>query len=304
MGELFTIVLRFALYLDLMLLFGLALFSLYGLPTHERPAGFDRALRVSVPLALILSCGALLQLTLSMTGATALAELDLATMRMLVLETDAGQMWLLRLTVLLSAALLVSGPLRSGARRIALSVFAATALATLAWNGHGAMDEGARRYLHLGSDILHLLAAGTWLGALAAFNLWLHDRHLAESRRLPDLLRALKGFETVGGLIVAALIVTGLLNYWLIIGPDPRPLVEGSYGGLLLLKLLLFAGMLGLAALNRFHLVPRLQRALKNGSVTEALGALRRSLLMELSLALLIIALVAWFGTLSPRSSF
>jgi putative copper export protein len=53
-------------------------------------------------------------------------------------------------------------------------IASAVALATLAWTGHGAMDEGAKGWAHLLADILHLLAAGAWSGRCLALScLWL-----------------------------------------------------------------------------------------------------------------------------------
>ncbi len=66
--------------------------------------------------------------------------------------------------------------------------------------------------------------------------------------------------------------------------------------------MVLFAGMLVLAALNRFHLGPFfLERSLQDGQYTTAANALRRSVVVELVAAVVIIGLVAWLGTLSPE---
>jgi putative copper resistance protein D len=59
--------------------------------------------------------------------------------------------------------------------------------------------------------------------------------------------------------------------------------------------------MIALAALNRFHLSPLLERSVQNGEYSVAASALRRSLAFELSMAIVIVALVAWLGTLSPE---
>src|SRR3546814_18790272 len=50
-----------------------------------------------------------------------------------------------------------------------MAVSSGVGLATLAWAGHGAMDDGVRGYIHLASDVMHLWAAGAWIGALVAF---------------------------------------------------------------------------------------------------------------------------------------
>lgn len=70
------------------------------------------------------------------------------------------------------------------------------------------------------------------------------------------------------------------------------------YGHLLLAKLALFAIMLMLAALNRYVLTPALIRrtAIEPGSLRH----LRLSVRLELGLIAIILALVAYLGTLDP----
>lgn len=57
-----------------------------------------------------------------------------------------------------------------------VTALSGVALATLAWTGHGAMDEGSRRFWHFATDIVHLFAAGGWVGALVAFALLLRAK--------------------------------------------------------------------------------------------------------------------------------
>jgi putative copper resistance protein D len=59
--------------------------------------------------------------------------------------------------------------------------------------------------------------------------------------------------------------------------------------------------MLMFPALNRFHLSPLLERSIQTGTHTVAINALRRSVILELSVAVIIMGLVAWLGTLSPE---
>ena len=116
--------------------------------------------------------------------------------------------------------------------------------------------------------------------------------------------RALHGFGTVGTIVVAALIVTGLINAWLLVGPDHvGALGTTLYGRLLLAKLALFAAMLGLAALNRFRLTPRFKASIAAADHSSAMGALRGSLAIETACIVAILALVAWLGTLEPPAS-
>ncbi|MNP14848.1 Copper resistance protein D [compost metagenome] len=163
------------------------------------------------------------------------------------------------------------------------------------------MDEGSRRYWHFLADILHLLAAGAWLGALLAFALLAQTRALITEAHIRLLARTVKRFEPVGALIVVIIGVTGVVNYLFIVGPQLEEVLPSHYGILLAIKVLLFAGMLVLAALNRFHLGPLLERSLREGHYRTAAHALRRSVVVEMAAALLIVGLVAWLGTLSPE---
>src|SRR3546814_19905008 len=69
-------------------------------------------------------------------------------------------------------------------------------------------------------------------------------------------------------------------------------------------KLALFGGMLGLGALPRWPLVPRLGRALTSGDSAQAARALRQSVTAEAALAILIPIVVSVLGTLSPEHLF
>jgi putative copper resistance protein D len=303
MSELANIALRFALYTDLMLLFGLALFGLYSLKGQERICG------AVLPFRSLLTGAAILGALLSVAGMVLLAsnmsgESDLAALRphieMMVLETDVGLACRVRITGLVVAGIAVMF-IRS-APTVGLwvaAVLGGVALASLAWSGHGAMDEGV---WHFTADILHLWAAGAWLGALAAFVLMSQTSFLQTEESVRLLARAVSRFEKVGALIVAVIAVTGVVNYLFIVGPELDEVFLGTYGILLFIKVALFAGMLVLAALNRFHLGPLLERSLRKGQYQVAVIALRRSVMMELFAAMLIVGLVAWLGTLSPNT--
>lgn len=305
MSDWINIALRFGLYVDLMVLFGLGLFGLYSLKGRERVSG------VVLPLQSILLGTAVLGLLLSVTGMVTMVsamsgESNLAELRphieMMVVETDTGLAWVVRIVALVAGGLAAMLNQRTpGFSLLIASSAGAIALASLAWSGHGAMDEGSRRYWHFAADILHLLAAGAWLGALVAFALMAKINALQTEEQIRLLARAVGRFEWVGAQIVVVITVTGVVNYLLIVGPKLDGVVLSTYGILLLIKLMLFAGMLVLAALNRFHLGPLLEQTLREGQYVVAANALRRSMVVEFSLAVLIAGFVAWLGTLSPE---
>ncbi|ANI59557.1 copper homeostasis membrane protein CopD [Pseudomonas sp. GR 6-02] len=303
MSDSVGIALRFALYVDLMLLFGVALFGLYSLKGQERMSGavlpFRSMLAGTAVLGAVLSVASMVMMASAMSGETDFAELR-PHIEMMLFETDVGLAWGVRIVALVIAGLAVM--LRAPGFSLWVAAFAgAVALASLAWSGHGAMDEGNRRFWHFAVDILHLLAAGAWLGALLAFALMAKINALQTEARLRLLARAVNRFEAIGAAIVVVITVTGVVNYLFIVGPKLDEVFLSTYGILLFIKVVLFAGMLVLAALNRFHLGPFLERSLRDGQYTVAANALRRSVVVELAAAVLIVGLVAWLGTLSPE---
>lgn len=300
------IAVRFALYLALSGLFGLSAFSLYGLHAGERSGALPlRPWLVGSGLAALLLSGiALALLAAAMAGAPAW-PIDGEAIGMLLTGTATGTAWQARMVALVVASVVA---LIAAGRVVRLGVVALSAgiaLATLAWTGHGAMDEGARGWVHLLADILHLLAAGAWVGALFGLTLLVtRPAGRVDAAHLRLTHRALHGFGLVGTIIVGAIVVTGLLNSWLLIGMgNLLNLPFTLYGQLLLAKLALFGVMLGLASLNRFRLTPAFERSITAADHRGALGILRRSLAMEAGCAIMILALVAWLGTLEPPAS-
>jgi len=285
MAELINILLRPALYVDLLMLFWLALFGLYIVDAVLR---FRPMLRGMALIGALLSVAGLVLMTRAMSGETEFAALW-PHLQMMVLETDVGLAWALRMIALIAVMIWPGLWLASMA--------GAVALASLAWSGHGAMDNA----WHLLSDILHLLAAGAWLGAMLALILMSRLDALCSEARIRSLADSVKRFEGVGAAIVLFLSITGVANYLFIVGPTLGEVLLGTYGILLAIKVALFGGMLVLAALNRFHLGPLLEQSLRAGQHQVAANALRRSVALELMIALLIVGLVAWLGTLSPE---
>jgi len=296
---------RFALYLDLALLCGVPLFLLYSFRREweegEPGLGFGAWPAAAAGAGVLLAALSLALLAQSMSGAESLTALRFPILAMVVGGTHAGLAGAIRIGALLLALWCA---LRMRHRRVAglwaVAGCAFVALASLAWGGHGAMDEGVQGYVHLWADIVHLLAAAGWVGALAVFAKVSWPSAGAPRRQVRLLSRGLAGFASLGTVIVAALTLTGAANYAFIVGPNFNGLLSSPYGLLLLGKLGLFAMMLGLAAANRFRLAPRLEAAIAADRPGAALVLLRRSVALEAGAATAILLLVAWLGTLGP----
>lgn len=113
MDDSIYISLRFALYIDLMLLFGLALFGLYSLKGKERTDGavlnFGSLLVGAAVIGILLSMAAMLHMAKTMSGVSSVMELHHHILQMMLMDTDVGLTWMVRiasLTVAIIAALL------------------------------------------------------------------------------------------------------------------------------------------------------------------------------------------------------
>jgi putative copper resistance protein D len=292
MAELSPYALRLALYLVLMLLFGRLLFVRPGLPR-----GISLALAVVALILVVTDAASRLSGVLGISP----FDIDGETARWFLTGTPVGEAGLLRILALLAMLplLAVKRPVQ-GLRRLALLAFSAATLASLAWNGHAAAGDGLAGRLRLATGIVHLLAAGAWVGAIAALlQLALRRQSLRLRERTYELWQAAHSFAVPGTIIVALLAMTGTYTY-VDLGGSIQTLTGAAHGRWLLLKLALVGGMLGLAALHRWRLVPALASSIRRGWQPRPLRSLRHSLACESVLAVLVLACVAVLGMLDP----
>lgn len=267
----------------------LALLLVAGVPLHVLAAGQALALRARLVLALLAIVAALasawwaLESVAAMAGIS-LAELDQATAEVVLAQTPLGKVMEWRLTALAAVVLACFLPFRV-LRLPALALAGSVALGSVAWTGHAGASEMA---LHRVADVAHVIAAATWIGALAVFVASAFSREGADTA-------ALARFARTGSVVVAVLIVTGLLNTLAIAG-WPMAL-EARWFSILAVKLALFAAMLALAAGNRWRIVPALERGEPG-----ATARLRRSLLLEFAAGLGVVALISLLGVLDPAA--
>ena len=292
-----------------MILFGSSLFFLYALPRNGEAAA--HSLKWPRPLILLAAAGLLVACVLGLLSQTVVLAgsmqegLTYDALSAVVTGMSFGKSSCAR--ALVAAVFFIAFALRKSDRRgWWLGVIAGGLIcASFAWMGHGAATKGAPGLLHLGSDILHTLAAAVWIGALVAFLILLAGGDRGTDARRQALHRALHGFSGVGSGLVAVLVATGLINSWFLVGLEGLAgLWTSAYGQLLTLKLVLFLAMVGLAGANRFQLTPRLGAALGGGSsAQQAIAALRKSLIWETGISMAVLGIVAWFAMLAPPSA-
>jgi len=229
----------------------------------------------------------------TMSGLPLTRAIGFPTLGAVLGDTLFGKVWIARFC-LACVLLLLLWPRTTvpGLRRLAVSTLIAAAyLGALAWTGHAAAAEGPWRGGQIVSDVVHLLSAGAWLGALPAL-----VYVLGSTPSIGDAAAAVKRFSSVAIVAVTALILSGVGNSWFLVGSVPA-LFGTRYGTLLLAKLAVLAAMLSLAAVNRLILTPRLASGDRPAS-----RALRRNALVEIGAGLLVVAIVGVLGITVPAA--
>ena len=281
---------RFAHFLAAMLAFGMSAYLWAYAPERLRLALSPAARRVALIASLAAFITAIAWLTLE---SAAMADdwspaLDPEAIAAVLTDTAFGHAWSLHLAL---ATALVAVVAISGAGWGPTALASAALLASLGLVGHATMQIGVEGVVHRANHAVHLLAAGAWIGGLVPFALCLRAYERDDLRR--DTVRAMAAFSFWGQLIVAAIVLTGVVNISLTSHHSPLPPTT-PYRALLVAKLVIVAIMISLALVNRFVLAPRLKTS------ANALATLRATSLAEIALGCVVVALVSVFALLDP----
>jgi putative copper resistance protein D len=196
-------------------------------------------------------------------------------------QSSIGPTWFIQLAAaafVLSAATLAPQHLRL------FAMLSGLLLATRAMIGHAVILEGPAGYVLRFNYLVHVLAAGAWVGALLPVIIVIRQmtRYITQEQ-----ISALRNFSVAGHVAVSVVIVSGILNAVLILKRF-FPLGESAYDAMLTLKIIIVAAMISIAIVNRYIFVPRLstnrQAALILGILTTAEFALASAVLVVVNL--------------------
>lgn len=239
-----------------------------------RRAGIEARLPLRTLLAAVTVIASAAWLALA-AGAMAGAAPSLTIVQAAASGTLFGQVAVVRLLLLL-ALFVARGPR-------ATALLAGLALLSPALTSHAAASSPAG-FTAIGTvmDAVHLACAGFWIGGLALLAALFARR---ETRIIP----ALALFSDCALVAVALLVLTGMVNAAQILLGGEQGAINTTYVAVLVAKLALVAGMLGLAAHNRFRLMPR-----------EDTAAIGRNAALELAFGAIAVLLAGWLGQLPP----
>ena len=299
------VVSRLIQFAAVIVVFGCGAFRLYGLASDITTtaaaalAAFDvwfwRVTTVGAIVVLLSALSMMLATSANMAGSPH-AALHPDTIGKVLFGTNFGRVWCGHL---LFAALTIGACLSPNVRwrMPAILVLALLLLLSLGWVGHAVEGQGATKLVHQINQMLHLLAAGLWLGGLLPLAWLLGQARSPSGTAWISIARdVLPRFSQMGYAAVGLLAMTGALNTLLLVG-STHALLGTPYGRLLALKILLFLAMVTVALFNRFRLLPRLRR---EPQPSATIAALTRSVLFEQGLGLAILAVVSVLGTWPP----
>ena len=217
--------------------------------------------------------------------------------RAVLFETQFGRVWQLRLGLIAAAFVLVASALAQVKARRALVVVlwlvSVALLTSLAWISHAA--AATVHLFGVSGDMLHLCAAGFWIGGLVPLTIFL-ARVRASFSLGETVVRVVRRFSTLSLCCVSVLVVSGISNSWLLVG-SIHALFTTPYGRLLLVKLALFAILIGFGARNRFLVKGKLPKAAAD---PDLLAQLRRNVVWEACLGVAVVVIVGCLGVTPP----
>lgn len=254
------------------------------LPSHTREAQQERArirtlVRATVVVLAVVACWRLVQQSAAFADSPA-AWSSMVTVVLFKMTWGTG--WWLGVAGLLLAGAAAMSRLESRAARAALGAGALLLSVSPAFMGHAI---GAEQFTvqAVVADTMHVLAAGAWLGTLLAIAV----ATLASSQRPThgSVVSALERFSPVALASAVVVAFTGSFASWVHL-QTLGALWTSVYGRTLLIKLAILGGVAALGAYNWRVATPRLRAS------GDANG-IRRSALIELGLALALVAVTA-----------
>jgi putative copper resistance protein D len=282
-------------------------------PAREMIGRCDASLVRTAWWCTLVGLGSALAWLVLYTGAAAgsglAGGLDPEALTRVLGRTSFGRVWLVRMALLvLTGGLLLLRAWEHDARDwIALRgeclALGAVVLGALAWTGHAVTVEDLPWGLAPAVDAAHIVASGIWLGGLLAL-----IQFLALVGRAPeaDLAHAAadasRRFSTIAVTAVFTLLISGTINAWTLAG-DVAGLVGTPYGRLLLFKLALLVPLLGLGALNRWWIMPRLAvraTTLDLSRISRCIHRLRWSVAAEAGVGAVVLLVVGALGVTPP----
>lgn len=294
--EVFYTVIRFSHFVAAMLMCGMSIFAVI-----LSVGAFNQILRRFLTKAIVFSAiitaitifgWMIAQAGLMGDGWDDAFDLDIWSS---VINTTFGQIW--RWELLCSFLTLGAVFIRShNVKLYILLVLSIIMLGLHAFIGHAAMNDGISGDLHRLNQFIHLISAAYWFGGLWPFLIciqFLRDKKILATGLNKQISLSMIRFSRYGHIAVTGVLITGIISSITLLPNWPFVYSGSAYQSLLWLKVVLVGLMVLLALVNRYILVPNINRK----------GRLQYLIInswVELLLGTLAILVVAIFATNQP----
>lgn len=209
-------------------------------------------------------------------------------------ESRYGVLWLSRMILWLLVGVAIVWP-EPRWQRIRLWIILLLGLGILILHSEYSHSSAATESTPaIANDWLHLLATSLWIGGLAAFIAIIQPIRRTVNPSAQALARLIGQFTNYARICIVTLALTGLYSAWLHVG-SLEALTNTLYGRTLILKLLLFAPVIVIAAINMIYT----HRGLDRGRL-DWIGRFRGLLGAEIALTLGVLIAVGIMTSIQP----
>ncbi len=283
--------LRYSSYLAIMSAVGILLTTAYVWAAAGRHQLLQRILSYSLLITAVLAFVQVLVIASDISGDAWWSSFGSINAAM---TTDAGMALMVRIVIAVAMWIVLFQQRidHPDVKWTAVTLAGLALLGTWAFAGHSL----SMRWPTLGvlTDVAHHAAAAAWIGGLAIVGLI-----VIPTTAPAVLVPAVRSFSRVAAISVAVLVATGVVQSLRLVG-SPANILDADHGRYLLVKLVIFAGMLGLANLNRRRVDARLDDA---DNLPRHLGTIRTAVLGEFAIGLVIVGVTAAMVVSPPATS-
>jgi len=224
----------------------------------------------------------------------AVQTIRLETSPLNAIQTDFGNIWLIRMIITIILLGIWFGLDRkknlSKKNQIPMLVMSLALISTSSLIGHGAASGEIPAIV---LDYIHNLVSGVWIGGMIyfVFTLLPTFSQLKESKREKMSLLMIPRFSIAFIIAVGIVIITGPTLLWFL-ESDVGLITESVYGQLIILKIAIAAVMVGLGGFFQFKIQKNAEKNLSSGKISVH-KKLKRSLKVDAALGIVLLGVVA-----------
>ncbi len=224
----------------------------------------------------------------------AVQTIRLETSPLNAIQTDFGNVWLIRMIITIILLGIWFGldrkKILSKKNQIPLLVMSLALIATSSLIGHGAASGETPALL---LDYIHNLVAAVWIGGIFyfVFTLLPTFSQLKESNREKMSLVLIPRFSIAFIIAVGIVIITGPTLMWFL-ESDVGLITESVYGQLIILKIAIAAVMVGLGGFFQFKVQKNAEKNFSSGKISVH-KKLKKSLKVDAVLGIILLGVVA-----------